>query len=323
MNKITDLKTKIDPELSPSLDMMPPDGIDFTDLQAMRAASEKMFGEMAAMMPPVPGVKIKDRMVPGPENSPEVGVRIYSPENSSGKMPALLWIHGGGYIAGSLTFDDYPMKQLCASIGCIIVSVNYRLAPENPFPAATEDCYASLKWMAASCEELQIDKSRIAIGGGSAGGGLAAGLAILVRDRGEINIIFQLLIYPMLDNRNVTHSSHTITDPRTWDRSKNLFAWEAYLGKDADPENVSPYAAASREKNLSGLPPAYIAVGELDLFLDENIEYAQKLLQAGVSTELHVYPGATHGFDGMATASVSMRFIQERNNALKKAFKKS
>ena len=173
--------------------------------------------------------------------------------------------------------------------------------------------------MVENSERLGIDKLRIAIGGGSAGGGLAAGLAMMARDRGEIELAFQLLIYPMIDDRNITPSSHTITDQRTWDREKNIFAWKAYLGDAEEGGNVSPYAAAARARDLSGLPPAYIAVGELDLFLDEDIEYAQRLLQAGVSTELHVYPGATHGFDAIWTAGVSKRFIEERDRAIIKA----
>ena len=208
---------------------------------------------------------------------------------------------------------------MCVNTGCVILSTNYRLAPEAPFPAPVEDCYASLKWLVENSENLGIDKSHIAIGGGSAGGGLAAGLVIMTRDRGEIDIAFQLLIYPMLDDRNITPSSYNITDKRTWDREKNIYAWKAYLGDSAKDGNVSPYAAAARAEDLSGLPPAYIAVGELDLFLDESIEYAQRLLQAGVRTELHVYPGATHGFDSVLTASVSKRLIAERDMAIKKA----
>jgi acetyl esterase/lipase len=316
-----DLKTRIDPELAQVLEMMPQEGMNFSDLPAVRALSDKLFAEMAAMMPPVKGVETIDRYVPGPERCPEIGVRIYTPEGKFDPMPGMLWIHGGGYIVGNLEADDYAMKQICSKVGCVIVSVNYRLAPENPFPAPMEDCYAALRWMVGASDSLNIDQSRVAVGGGSAGGGLAAGLVIYARDMAEVKVAFQLLIYPMIDDRNKTPSSHAITDPRTWDREKNLFAWRAYLGTAAEENNISPYAAVSRAKDLSGLPPAYIAVGELDLFLDEDIEYAQRLVRAGVSTELHVYPGAPHGFDGIAGASVSKRFIEERNNALRKALK--
>ena len=316
-----DLNTRIDPELMPALEMMPQEGMDFSDLPSVRAMSDKLFAEMAAMMPPVKGVGTSDRDVPGPEGCPDVGVRIYTPKGITGPIPGMLWIHGGGYIVGNLEADDHTMKRICSEVGCVIVSVNYRLAPENPFPAPIEDCYAALRWMVGASDGLRIDRSRVAVGGGSAGGGLAAGLALYARDKAEVDVAYQLLIYPMIDDRNVTPSSHAVTDPRTWDREKNLFAWKSYLGKAAGGDNISPYAAASRAKDLSGLPPAYIAVGELDLFLDEDTEYAQRLLQAGVSTELHVYPGAPHGFDGIVSASVSKKFIKDRNYALRKALK--
>ena len=315
-----DLTKRIDPELLPSIEMIPADGsLNFDDLPAAREMSSKMFSEMAAQMPPVEGVDSRDLAIPGPAGAPDITARLYAPKGLSGSKPGMLWIHGGGYILGDLDVDDYNLRQMCVNTGCVILSTNYRLAPEDPFPAPVEDCYASLKWMVENCESLGIDKSRIAIGGGSAGGGLAAGLVIMTRDRGEIEVAFQLLIYPMIDDRNITPSSHTITDQRTWDRDKNIFAWKAYLGESTEGDNVSPYAAAARAEDLSGLPPAYIAVGELDLFLDEDIEYAQRLLQAGVSTELHVYPGATHGFDSILTASVSKRFITERDKAIIRA----
>ena len=315
-----DITKRIDPDLLPSIEMIPVDGsFNFDDLPAAREMSTQMFSEMAAQMPPVEGVDSKDLSIPGPEGAPEITARLYSPMNISDSRPGMLWIHGGGYILGDLDVDDYNLRQMCVNTGCVILSTNYRLAPEDPFPAPVEDCYASLKWLVKNSKNLNIDKSRIAIGGGSAGGGLAAGLVIMTRDRGEIDVAFQLLVYPMIDDRNITPSSHTITDPRTWDREKNIFAWKAYLGDTVEGGEVSPYAAAARSEDLSGLPPAYIAVGELDLFLDEDIEYAQRLLQAGVSTELHVYPGATHGFDSILTAAVSKRFIEERDRAVIKA----
>ncbi len=317
-----DIMKRIDPELAPALEMIPADGsLNFDDLNAARKMSDEIFSRMVSMMPRVEGVISRDIHIPGPKGAPPIKARVYTPEIKTDKMPAMLWIHGGGYILGDLTADDYTMRSMCANTGCVMVSTNYRLAPENPFPAPVEDCYASLKWMVNSADELGIDKTRVAIGGGSAGGGLAAGLAIMTRDRGEISLSFQLLIYPMLDDRNITPSSHAITDPRTWDREKNIFAWKAYLGDSAKNGIVSPCAAAARAHDLSGLPPAYIAVGELDLFLDEDIEYAQRLLQAGVPTELHVYPGAIHGFDSVISASVAKRFIMERDNAVKRALK--
>jgi acetyl esterase/lipase len=221
---------------------------------------------------------------------------------------------------GDIEQDDRLMKQMVKRIGCVAVSVGYRLPPEHPFPAPVEDCYAGLQWLFAHAGDLGVDPSRIAIGGASAGGGLAAGLALLARDRAEVQIAFQLLIYPMIDDRNVTPASYAITDPRVWHRESNRLGWKAYLGREGGGDGVSPYAAASRATDLTNLPPTYIPVGTLDLFIDENLEYAQRLIQASVSTELHVYPGAFHGFDVFApSAAVSKQFKAERDNALKRA----
>ncbi len=221
---------------------------------------------------------------------------------------------------GDIEQDDRLMKQLVKRIGCVAASVDYRVAPEHPFPAPVEDCYAGLKWLFDNADQLGVDKSRIAIGGASAGGGLAAGLALLVRDRKEVPVIFQLLIYPMIDDRNQTPASYAITDPRVWNRESNRLGWKAYLGREGGAPDVSPYAAAARATDLTNLPPAFISVGTLDLFVDENIEYAQRLIQAEVPTELHVYPGAFHGFDLFAPAAqVSKQFKADRDNALKRA----
>jgi acetyl esterase/lipase len=221
---------------------------------------------------------------------------------------------------GDIEQDDRLMKQMVKRIGCVAVSVDYRLAPEHPFPAPVEDCYAGLKWLFAHAGELGVEPSRIAIAGASGGGGLCAGLALMARDRREVKVAFQLLVYPMIDDRNVTPASYAITDPRMWNRESNRLGWKAYLGRDGGGADVSPYAAASRASDLTNLPPAYMPVGALDLFVDENIEYAQRLVQAGVPTELHVYPGAFHGFDMFApSAAVSKQFKADRDNALRRA----
>jgi acetyl esterase/lipase len=184
-----------------------------------------------------------------------------------------------------------------------------------------DDCYAGLAWTHRHAAELGVDAARIAVGGASSGGGSAAGLALLARDRGELPVGFQLLIYPMLDDRNVTPASRALTDRRVWNRASNLIGWGAYLGDAAGTDLVSPYAAPARATNLAGLPPAYLAVGDLDLFIDEDIEYAQRLQQADVPTELHVYPGGTHAFDSYAPASaLARRFAADRDEALRRAF---
>jgi len=313
---------QIDPELRVVVDKLPTDRpLDLNDIPTARIKMNKMVTSLLASMPPVEGVTSQDHFVPGSrKDDPAVRVRSYRPIDQPSKLPALLWIHGGGYVMGDIEQDDRLMKQLVNRIGCVAVSVDYRLAPEHPFPAPVEDCYAGLKWLFGHADELGVERSRIAIGGASGGGGLAAGLALMVRDRGEVPVAFQLLIYPMIDDRNVTPASYAITDPRMWHRESNRLGWKAYLGRDGGGADVSPYAAASRATDLSKLPPAYIPVGALDLFVDENIEYAQRLIQAGVPTELHVYPGAFHGFDLFApSAKVSKQFKADRDNALKRA----
>jgi acetyl esterase/lipase len=312
---------QLDPELRLVVEKLPTDRpINLNQIATARAGMKKMVTAMLANLPAVEGAISNDQLVPGLKGDPEVKVRVYRPSEHSSKLPALLWIHGGGYVMGDIEQDDRLMKQLVKRIGCVAVSVDYRLAPEHPFPAPVEDCYAGLKWLSAHAPELSVDPARIAIGGASGGGGLAAGLALLARDRGEVPVAFQLLIYPMIDDRNVTPASHAITDSRMWNRETNRLAWKAYLGRDGGGADVSPYAAASRASDLSKLPPAYIPVGALDLFVDENIEYAQRLIQAGVPTELHVYPGAFHGFDMFApSAAVSKQFKADRDSALKRA----
>ena len=312
---------QIDPELRVVVEKLPTDRpLDLNEIPVARVKMKKMVTALLANLPQVEGVSSEDQFAPGSEGRPAVRVRVYQPTERPSKLPALYWIHGGGYVMGDIEQDDRLMKQLVKRIGCVAVSVDYRLAPEHPFPEPVEDCYAGLKWLSAHANELGVEPSRIAIGGASGGGGLAAGLALLTRDRGEVRVAFQLLIYPMIDDRNVTHASYAITDPRMWNRESNRLGWRAYLGRDGGGADVSPYAAATRATDLKNLPPAYIPVGALDLFVDENIEYAQRLIQAGVPTELHVYPGAFHGFDLFApSATVSKQFKADRDNALKHA----
>jgi acetyl esterase/lipase len=312
---------QVDPELRVVMEKLPTDRpMDLNKIPAARAKMKKMMAALLASLPAIEGVTSQDKFVPGYQSDPDVRVRVYQPVDQSDKLPALYWIHGGGYVMGDIEQDDRLMKQMVKRIGCVTVSVDYRLAPEHPFPAPVEDCYAGLKWLFGHADELGVDPSRIAIGGASGGGGLAAGLALLTRDRGEVPVAFQLLIYPMIDDRNVTPASYAITDPRMWNRDANLLGWKAYLGRDGGGADVSPYAAAARATDLTNLPPAYIPTGALDLFVDENIEYAQRLIQAGVPTELHVYPGAFHGFDIFApSAKVSKQFKAERDDALRRA----
>ena len=250
----------------------------------------------------------------------DVLVRIYRPARAPSPAPALYWVHGGGLVMGSVAQNDDMCAAIADRLGIVVASVEYRLAPEHPYPAPLEDCYAGLRWLAGHADELGIDRTRIAIGGASAGGGLAAGLALLARDRGEVAVCFQLLVYPMLDDRNVTPSSHAIVDPKVWNREANAAGWNAYLAGRAGADDVEPYAAPARATDLAGLPPAYIDVGDLDLFLDEDIAYAQALMRAGVPVELHVYPGAFHGSNNFVSRSdLSRRWNADERAALARA----
>ena len=316
------MNSRLDPELAGPLETflsLTGGGFNLHDIPAARKRRNELAAAQMAKAPIIEGVTAEDRQVPGPQGDPDVFVRIYQPTDRPAKLPALVWIHGGGYVVGTVEQDDLLAKHWSKAVNCVIASVEYRLAPEHPHPAPVEDCYAALKWFAAHADEFGVDTSRIAIGGASAGAGLAAGLALLTRDRGEIELAYQLLIYPMLDDRNIEQASETAPDTYVWTRENNLMGWRAYLGREPGGADVSQYAAAARATDLSGLPPAYIPIGDLDLFLDENIDYARRLLAAGVPTELHVYPGGFHGFDGMAPrAKLAQRFHADRDQALKR-----
>lgn len=315
-----DLIDRMDPEIAAVIPLIPV--LDLTDIPQARRARVRLMEQSLVDYVHDPNVTIEDHHVPGlGPDSPEVRVRCYRPRGASEALPALVWIHGGGHVVGQVEQDDPTLEHFVTGIGCVVLSVDWRRPPEHPFPAPLDDCYAALVWAFEEADMLGIDRRRLAVGGTSSGAGSAAGLALLARDRGEVPVAFQLLMYPMLDDRNVTPSSHLVHDERLWDRQSNLIAWQAYLGDAAGTSDVSPYAAPSRATDLTGLPPAYIAVGTLDLFLDEDIDYAQRLAQAGVPTELHVYPRAPHGFDLFnPKADVSQRYLRDRDDALRRAF---
>ncbi len=312
---------RVDSELLSTLELYPPTELNLDNLTATREKMAKQTLEMNARLPVIEGITQEDRRVPGLAENPAFGVRIYKPARQTGPLPCLFWMHGGGYVVGSVDKDDYRNRLRVKEVGCAVVSVDYRQAPEAPYPAAIEDGYAALKWLVDHAVELGIDRTRIAVGGVSAGGGLAAGLSLLVRDLAEIEVAFQLLIYPMLDDSNVQPASETLPDTYIWSRAKNRFGWRCYLGKEPGGGDVPIYAAPSRAEDLSGLPPVLIVVGDLDLLVDEDIEYAQRLIRAGVPTELHVYPGSYHGFASFAPAVMVSRICKDTcNQALVKAF---
>lgn len=269
-------------------------------------------------------VEATRRTVPGRSGDPDVGITLHVPRSTGVVRGAILHIHGGGYISGQ-PYALIPSHRLLAmELDCVIVSVDYRLAPDTRFPGAIEDCYAALAWLVAQADELGVDRSRIGVMGESAGGGLAASLALLARDRGEYALAFQHLVYPMIDDRTcTTDNPHPYAGEFVWTPTSNRFGWKCLLGEEPGGADVSPYAAASRATNLSGLPPAFINVGALDLFVDENIDYAQRLIRAGVPTELHVYPGAYHGFHFVPDARSTLRAISDSTDALRRSLGKA
>lgn len=284
------------------------------DIVARRDAFTQMIA--AIEVPPNQNVTHEDRTVPGPAGAPDISVRVYRPANAPGTLPGVYYIHGGGMIFGSVETENAEAEQVCEEVGAVVVSVEYRLAPEHPHPAQSQDCYAGLVWMARNAAELGFDPGRLAVYGGSAGGGLVIAAALLARDRGFPAIRFQMPIYPMIDDTNETQSSHEITDVGVWDRPANIEAWQWYLG-GGKPDR---YAAPARAEDLSGLPPAFIDVGTVDLFRDEDITFAMRLMQAGVPTELHVNPGAYHASEVLAPqAELSARIWERRFAALRRA----
>jgi acetyl esterase/lipase len=296
----------LDPELRPFLDAYLSAGLSY-DAEGLRKSRDGMRALVQATPRVRPAsVLVEDVTVPGPAGDPDLTLRVYRPA-SPAPVPALYWMHGGGMMIGSIDMDDALLASAVERLGLAAVSVEYRLAPEHPDPAPVEDCYAGLAWTAAHACEYGIDPDRIAVGGASAGGGLAAGTALLARDRRGPHVAFQLLLEPMLDDRARTSSSTVYDSGIIWNRNANRQGWTALLGDRIGTDEVSCYAAPARAADLTGLPPAFVDVGEIETFRDESIDYAQRLLAAGVSTELHVYRGAFHGFDLMAPDSTAGR----------------
>ncbi|MHA7274840.1 alpha/beta hydrolase [Arthrobacter sp. TMT4-20] len=265
-------------------------------------------------------ILVEDIQIPGPAGAPEVLVRSYRPRATRGPMPALLWLHGGGMVVGNYLAEEDASIARVRRLGITVLSVEYRLAPNNPAPAALEDAYAALSWLVAHAPERSIDPARIAIGGESAGGGLAAALALYAHDHGVITPVFQLLIYPMLDDRTVLRPDMDTRSARMWTPQSNKWGWSAYLAQEPGGAGVSPYAAPARRSDLSGLPPAWIGVGTLDIFYDEDLDYATRLRDSGTDCQFEEIPGAFHGFDLVFTkANVTKAFWEAQIQALDRA----
>jgi acetyl esterase/lipase len=305
---------RVDPELVNPLIRGPQIIVDACDLEALRGLS-------GPPPLPLPAPQPAKTSIPGRGKAPNVPLIMVDPGRGSTLRPALLWMHGGGYVLGDASQEIVTLQRTAMEQNCLIVSVNYRRAPKTPFPGSLEDNYAALLWLYRNSASLGVDPKRIAIGGDSAGGGHAAMLAVAARDRGEVPVAFQLLIYPMLDDRTgSTNQGSAFTGQFLWLRQSNVFGWTSLLGSPAGSGRAPSGSVPARIGNLAGLPPAFIGVGALDLFVDEDVEYARRLIAAGVPTELLVVPGAYHGFDMVAPeAQVSRRFTAAWQAALGKA----
>ncbi len=299
---------RIDPLLRPPLEAFP--ALDITrdnigDIRAIIAAQPNA---------PKPEGLIEDKVTVKGSTS-EVDVYVYRGSNDANQS-AVVWIHGGGYVMGSA--EDVRAMHIATALNCTVFSVDYRLAPEHPFPAGPDDCYATLKWVMEGKSGYDLNLDRVALGGASAGAGMAAGVALMNRDNDNFDLCLQLLLYPMIDNLHATQSGKYENHP-IWNQQTSFNAWEMYLG-GTPKDGASPYAAAMRAESLAGLPPAYICVGTEDLFRDEDIAYANRLIAEGIPTELCILPGVYHAAEGFVPdAPVSQRLTAGFMTALSHA----
>lgn len=312
------MKNRVNPELLQALEM-------FQDLDLRPEFLPAMREGMSQMRPPVvidEEVSFKDEIIVGPDANP-LPLRIYRPVTATETLPVLLWIHGGGYILGSIDDNDELCVRFVKEANCVVVSVDYRLAPEHPYPAPIEDCYAALKWIADNAETLNVDSNRIGVAGASAGGGLTAALTLLARDRQYPSLCFQAPLYPMIDDRNNSPSTNEVKEGFVWNQKTNEAGWKMYLGELSGTDNIPAYAAPARAEDFSNLPFTYTCVGQLDPFRSETLTYVTKLAEAGVDVEFHLYPGAYHGFESInPNASIAVRAMNEYIQAVKTGFER-
>jgi len=300
----------VDPDLEAVIPLLP----DFDRLDAETVGEFRALLAGTIVEPGVcDGVDVRVIQVPG---SPPVPALLYVPVGAADSpRPAILNIHGGGFVCGDAARENGSMIALARDLDCVILSIDYRLAPENPYPAAADDCLASLEWLHASTDSLGIDPARIAVRGVSAGGGLAAGLGLRVRSRPDLPICYMLLVYPMLDDRT---EGDVWSGKIVWTAGANRFGWSSFLAEHA--VNPPVEAVPGREEDLCNFPPTFLAIGDIDLFARENLDFAQRLMKAGIPVELHLYPGAYHGFVLIVAARVSLAFERDCRAALGRAF---
>ena len=309
----------VNPELRPAAKQMANFAKEFPQLSD--AALPAMRGPAPWAKPPLVGIPYRKELIPGPPGAPALALYVINARQGA-RRPAILHTHGGGYVLGKAVDGIHDLQQIAAALDCAIVTVDYRLAPETRASGSIDDNYAGLRWLHAHATELGVDPARLAVMGESAGGGHAALLAITARDRGEVPIVFQCLIYPMLDDR--TGSTHQVAPnigTLVWNAASNRYGWRSFLGHEPGRAVAEPTGVPARVADLSGLPPAFIGVGAIDLFVEEDIEYARRLIVAGVPTELNVVPGAFHGFDGIAADTrIAKAFNTAKLDALRRAF---
>jgi acetyl esterase/lipase len=312
-----DALAHVHPELRQAAEAVLNSDWQFTELS--NEDLEKLRGSASGYAPE--GLPVNELHIPGPKGAPDVRVLVVNSEPGASR-PGLLYLHGGGYVFGSARSDIPRIRELATELDCVVVSVDYRLAPETRWSGSLEDNYAGLKWLHDNSDTLGVDRTRIAVMGNSAGGGHAALLAIAARDRGEVPLVFQSLIYPMLDDR--TGSSRAVPmhiGNIVWTARANQYGWRSFLGQEPGQKDAPAGAVPARVDDLVGLPPSFIGVGDIDLFVDEDIVYARRLIDAGVPTELVVVPGAFHGFILFAPdTTISEQFNEATYNALRRAF---
>ncbi|MER6427638.1 alpha/beta hydrolase [Streptomyces sp900105245] len=303
-----------DPELAPEAPGMRP--LDYADPESARAVMRRVMAKQPHY-DHLDRVRVSDRVLPV-DGGPRLTVRVYAPAARRGDpLPALLFPHWGGFVTGDLDTPRAFAARIADQVGAVVVSPDYRLAPEHPFPAGLDDCWAALEWTRAHAGELGVDPDRIGVGGFSAGGALAAGLALRARDTGGPRIRYQYLLFPQLDDRLETVSAREFTDTPVLDRAALVLSWKHYTGSGP----ASPLAAPARAEDLSGLPPAFVGVCAYDPLRDEGIHFAHRLIKAGVSTELVHYPGTFHASVGIGHADVSRRMVRDQIDALRRGLR--
>jgi len=322
-NSNTQVRPPFDPELAAALaavkagiPKMSPELL----LELRRMQGRGVLGAGAQDLTAGGSIRAEERSVPGPEGQPEVTVLILSPVGGGKGLPGIYYIHGGGMVLGDRRLGVEWLLPSVREGRAVVVSVEYRLAPEHPDPAPVQDSYAGLVWMAKNAGDLGLDPDRIMIAGGSAGGGLAAGTALLARDHGFPQLTHQMLICPMLDDREQTYSSRMLVSEGVWTSEDNRFGWTSLLGRRRGGPDVSDYASPARATDLSGLPRTYIDCGSAETFRDEILDYATRLSEAGVSVDLHMWGGGFHGFDLFVPyAAISRASIATRDEFLRRA----